>query len=85
MQHELAPRSDEHALNVGEYPWCWPAGATTASVTLLKRASPDGAAADGFTDVTGDGYTLPFRDRKLDVVFPTASSSTWAPGSGNRP
>jgi hypothetical protein len=73
LSHHLLPRPGERLLDVGGYPWCWPAGSTPCAVTLLNRAFPADAAAQaraaGMDVLTGDGCALPFADAHFDVLF----------------
>ncbi len=73
LSHHLRPQPGERLLDVGGYPWCWPAGSTPCAVTLLNRAFPADAAAQaraaGMDVLIGDGCALPFADAHFDVLF----------------
>lgn len=73
LDRHLHPRAGERLLDVGGFPWCWPAGSTPCAVTLLNREFPavalDQARAAGHATLTGDGCALPFADAHFEVLF----------------
>lgn len=72
LGRHLPTRSGERLLDVGGFPWCWPAGTTPCDLTLLNREFPAAARAQAGTTTTlviGDGCALPFADGSFDVVF----------------
>jgi hypothetical protein len=73
--------------DVAGYPACWADPAWPNPITLLNRSFPTGLERlqPAFTYVAGDGCALPFADGQFQILFRTASLSTWGPGSGSRP
>lgn len=69
----LPTRPGQRLLDVGGFPWCWPAGSTPCTVMLLNREfSPDAraqATAASHAVIVGDGCALPFPDASFDVLF----------------
>lgn len=71
FRQKLAPGAGESLLDVGGYPWCWPADSAPGPVTLLNRSfEPElKAKYPGFDYVLGDACALPFASREFEVVF----------------
>lgn len=71
FKERLRPDSNDRLLDVGGYPWCWPAGTVSSAITLLNRSFGPGLADQypGFTYEVGDGCALPYQHGAFDVVF----------------
>jgi hypothetical protein len=71
FRSQLPISSFERLLDVGGYPWCWPANSTSTPVTLLNRSFEPGLDEKypRFTYVLGDACALPFAAGEFDVVF----------------
>ena len=71
MRLILHPREGERLLDVGGYPWCWPAGALPCAITILNRDIPSntGTGHSPCEFVAGDGCALPFAEGAFEVVF----------------
>ncbi len=71
FKERLRPDSNDRLLDVGGYPWCWPAGTISAAITLLNRSFEPGLADryPSFTYEVGDGCALPYTTGSFDVVF----------------
>ncbi len=66
--HPITPATT--VLDVGGYPWCWPADQCPGRFTLLNLAfPPDLEVDDRFTLKTGDGCRLPFPDGSFDLGY----------------
>jgi hypothetical protein len=69
MHEALNVQPGESLLDVGGYPWCWPAGATPARVTLLNKSFPSEACCSNFDRVTADACALPFAKEQFAIAF----------------
>lgn len=66
--HPLTPATT--VLDVGGYPWCWPADLCPGRFTLLNIEFPPGLEVDErFTLTKGDGCRLPFADGSFELGY----------------
>lgn len=71
LKRELCPRADDHLLDVGGYPWCWPENTSLPAITLLNLEFPPGLAERHlrFRFVLGDACQMPFADGEFEIAF----------------